>query len=209
MLGACSDWKVDSAALTARNATVAAGPDCASCHGYPLLDQNHDYHLNDAQGNKDLNGTITCMDCHSQSIKFRSVVLFDSIYEDTTGEKWRTLAHPHPGDKTTGGTVIRSMTFFGVDTLPQHQPIRMPARSGSKPKFQEFVTALAHMNEQVDVVFDSRNSDPARFSGDSASYNPSQESCSAIACHPGDKSYSWGSAAKGLPELKEDEGPNL
>jgi hypothetical protein len=72
------------------------------------------------------------------------------------------------------------------------------------------MTALAHMNRKVDVLFDARNSDSARFNGERASFNPKQETCSAVACHPGDKPYSFGSVAKGLPELKdqrEEESP--
>jgi len=205
-LSACGEWKTDASALTARTAMPAPGPDCASCHAYPLTDRNHAYHLDSAGGNKDLNGEITCLDCHSQSIRFQAVTVIDSIYQDTvTLEKFRTSSHPNPGDTTDGGKVIRSLFLFGVETLPQHHPLLMPARPGALPRFQEYMTTLAHLNHVVDVKFDSRNSDPAAFGGDSATYNPTQESCSAVACHPGSgpKVYSWGSKAKGLPELKE------
>ncbi|MDB5051239.1 MAG: hypothetical protein JWO30_4310 [Fibrobacteres bacterium] len=207
-LTGCGQWKVDSSELTARSASTGAGPDCAGCHAYPLMDRNHDYHLNKTAVNQELNGKITCMDCHSQSIRFHAITAFDSVYEDTTGERWGTLAHPGPGDTTAGGTVIRSMVFVRVDTLPQHQPIPMEDRPGAAPKFQEYITGLAHMNNKVDVVFDSRNSRPDEFEGDSASYNPTQETCSAVACHPGPKIYSWGSVAKGLPELKDKDPGN-
>ncbi len=206
LLMGCGDWKADSSALTARTATPAVGMDCAGCHAYPLTDRNHDYHLKDAGANRDLNGEITCLDCHSLSIQFQALTLFDSIYQDTSGEKWGTLSHPNADGKTTDGKIIRSLAFLGVDTLHQHHPRPMPARPGPAPKFQEYMTTLAHLNNTVDVKFDSRNSDPARFGGDSASYNPTQESCSAVACHPGPKVYSWGSVAKGLPELKDKNG---
>lgn len=210
LLTGCGEWKADTAALTARTAEAAPGMDCASCHAYPLKDRNHDYHLFQAGGNKDLNGEITCLDCHSHSIQSQFLTLYDSIYQDTsTGEKWRTLAHPNPGDATTDGKVIRSLTFIAVDTLHQNHPVPMPPRSGSVPLFQEYMTTLAHLNNTVDVSFDPGNSRPDRFNGDSAVYNPASETCSAVACHPGDKPYSWGSVAKGLPELvgEDEQGP--
>ncbi|MDQ3001625.1 MAG: hypothetical protein M3Y08_10235 [Fibrobacterota bacterium] len=203
-LGACGEWKMDSSELTARSSTPVMGPDCASCHGYPLKDLNHEYHLEKTAGNRDLNGKISCMDCHSQSIRFREVVLLDSVYEEASGEQYRTLIFPNPNDTSSDGNVIRRLLLLEVDTLPQHQPVPAPDRPGAKPRFQEYITALAHMNEKVDVVFDSRNSMPGRFAGQQASYNPTQETCSAVACHPGDKPYSFGSVSKGLPILKDD-----
>jgi hypothetical protein len=201
----CGEWKAENAELTARTAEPVAGMDCATCHAYPLTDRNHDYHLFKAGSNKDLNGEITCLDCHSLSLQSQAVVLFDSIYEDTTGEKWRTLAHPNPGATTKSGRVIRSMDFFGVDTLHQNHPLPAWPRPGPAPKFQEYLTTLAHLNHKIDVQFDARNSKPAEFEGDSARYNPTLETCSAVACHPGPKAYSWGSVAKGLPELKDKD----
>jgi hypothetical protein len=81
----------------------------------------------------------------------------------------------------------------------------MPDRPGAFPDFQEYVTSLAHMNGKVDVAFDPRNSDTAKFNGNSASWNPKQETCSAVACHPGPSAvYSFGSKAKNLPEITSD-----
>ncbi len=207
-LAACGEWNSDTAALTARSASAAQGPDCSSCHGYPLKDFNHDYHLNKATGNVDLNGRITCVDCHSQSIHWTPVTLFDTVYEEPDGEQWRTLDNPKATDTTKDGMVIRSLSLLKVDTLSRHLATPQPERPGAKPLFTEFVTALAHMNQQVDVVFDSKNSRPSKYNGDSASYNPTQETCSAVACHPSVKPYSWGSVAKGLPELKNKDPEN-
>jgi hypothetical protein len=203
-LSACGEWKMDSSQLTARSASPAMGPDCASCHGYPLQDLNHKYHLFETAGDRNLNGKITCLDCHGQSVGFRAVAHLDTVYEEASGEQYRTLKFPNPNDTSSDGNVIRSLPMLGVDTLPQHNPIPAPNRPGATPKFQEYITALAHMNDKVDVVFDSRNSDPARFAGQQASFNPAQETCSAVACHPGDKPYSFGSVSKGLPVLKDD-----
>lgn len=204
-LAACGELKGDAAALTARSAAPMEGLDCAACHGYPLKDLNHDYHLFEAVGDRDLNGAITCLDCHSQSLRSAAVVLFDSLYETPEGEKYGTVDNPNPGDTTKGkpSFVIRSLPLFRVDTLRQNHPVPAPKRPGAKPAFQEYLTSLAHMNQKVDVVFDPRMSDTARFQGLSASYNPKQETCSAVACHPGDKPYSFGSVAKNLPELKD------
>jgi hypothetical protein len=206
-LAACGEFKADTAVLTARSAAPMEGLDCAACHGYPLKDPNHDYHLFEAVGDRDLNGRITCLDCHSQSLRSAAVVLFDSLYETPEGEKYGTVENPNPGDTTTvkGGPnfVIRSLPLVGIDTLRQNHPVAAPARSGAKPAFQEYLTALAHLNQKVDVVFDPRMSDTVRFPGERASYNPKQETCSAVACHPGDKPYSFGSVAKNLPVLKD------
>ncbi|MEO6096638.1 MAG: hypothetical protein ABIW76_13440 [Fibrobacteria bacterium] len=206
-LSACNGWVEDPADLTARSAVQAAGPDCASCHGYPLKDLNHEYHLVEAVGNRDLNGAITCLDCHSQSVRAAAVVLIDSLYETPEGEKYGTVDFPNANDTTKGkpSFVIRSLPLVDIDTLHQNHPVSLGVRPGPKPLFQEYVTALAHMNRVVDVSFDSRNSDTIRFLGQKAAYNPAQETCSAVACHPGNKPYSFGSVAKGLPELKDLE----
>jgi hypothetical protein len=205
ILGACGDWKVDSSALTARTATPAEGPSCSSCHGYPLNDTNHVYHLIDLGKSKSVNGKISCLDCHSTAIRSQAVTLFDTVYEAPDGEQWRTLDHPNAGDLTSDGDVIRSLPLFGLDTLHENHPFPMPDRPGAKPKFQEYMTGLAHMNGNVDVVFDNRVSTPDKFAGKSAEYNPTAETCSAIACHPaGEKPYRWAAPSKGLKELNED-----
>jgi hypothetical protein len=203
LLGACGDFKMESSALTARTANPGPGPDCASCHGYPLEDYNHEYHLEKTAGNRKLNGKITCLDCHSASIRFRAVTVIDSVFQDTSGEQRPASEYPNASDTTPGGRLVRSLPLLKVDTLLQHRPFPAPDRPGPEPRFQEFITSLAHMNGNVDVVFDSRNSRPEEFDGDSASFNPTQETCSAVACHPGPKTYSWGSTAKGLPVLKK------
>lgn len=206
LLVGCDLWKNDSAILTARSTGPVLGSSCTACHGYPLKDKNHDYHLFKAGSNPELNGAITCLDCHAQSVKSQAVILFDTIYEDTaTLEKWRTLRHPGDTARTPDGLLIRALLFKGVDTLPQNHPVAMPNRPGTFPEFQEYVTSLAHMNGKVDVVFDPRNSQPAQFGGDSASYNPKMETCSALACHPGPGTvYSFGSKSKGLPMLDSE-----
>ncbi len=202
---ACENWIIDSDSLVSENPTFSQGMGCNTCHAYPLTDRNHNYHLTTASGNRLLNGPITCLDCHTRSLRSQTVISFDSIYQDTaTGEKSFTSLHPGATDRNSEGSIIRSLTLIQVDTLRQNHPIAQPERSGARPLFQEYVTSLAHLNGSVDVAFNPRNSDPAQFGGDSASFNPVQETCSAVACHPGGKDYRWFAPQKGLSRLPED-----
>jgi hypothetical protein len=178
---------------------------CDACHAYPLTDRNHDYHLATASASRLLNGPITCLDCHTHSLRSQTVVLFDTVYQDTaTGEKSFTSLHPAATDRNSKGRIIRSLTLIQVDTLRQNHPIAQPDRPGRQPLFQEYVTSLAHLNGVVDVAFNPKNSDPALYGGDSARFNPAQETCSAVACHPGGKDYRWAAPQKGLPRLPEE-----
>lgn len=209
-LAGCEPWKNDSAALTAKATAPVQGTNCAACHAYPLKDINHDDHLFKEPADYKLNGKITCLDCHANSIKSRVVVALDSIYGDDTSGTYHTINRPGDTARTLDRTKrIRDLPLKGIDTLTMNHPVAMPERPGAKPAFQEYVTTLAHMNGKVDVVFDPRNSAPAEFGGDSASYNPRQETCSAVACHPGSAGptsvYRWAAPSKGLPALPVQE----
>lgn len=205
-LAACGEWKNDPDSLTAKSTAPVLGASCSACHGYPLQDTNHDYHLFKAGSNQDLNGAITCLDCHANSIKSRAVTLFDSVFQDTaTLEIFFSLSHPGDSARTSEGKRIRSLDLLRVDTRIQNHPIAMPTRPGALPDFQEYLTSIAHMNGKVDVNFDPRNSNPVEFGGDSASFNPKMETCSALACHPGPGAiYRFSSAAKGLKQMDSD-----
>ena len=204
-LFACRDWRSASETLTARAQTQVQGIACDACHAYPLTDRNHDFHLTTASSNRLLNGRITCLDCHARSIQSQTVILIDTLYQDTaTGEKSFTLQHPNPQDTNSDGRIIRSLTLIRMDTLTQNHPIAQPERPGDQPEFQEYVTVLAHLNGTVDVAFDPRNSDPAQYGGDSASFDLRQETCSAVACHPGGQDYRWAAPHKGLPALPQE-----
>ncbi len=204
LLIACGDWKAPSDTLTARTASTSSGMACDACHAYPLTDRNHDYHLTIASSNRLLNGPITCLDCHSRSIGGEAVIVIDTVFQDTDGSRYFTSLHPDPEAATSGGKAIRSLSLLQVDTLHQNHPVPRPGRPGSHPQFQEYVTALAHLNGTVDVAFDPRNSDPAQYGGDSAVFNPESETCSAVACHPGGKDYRWAAPSKGLSALPEE-----
>jgi hypothetical protein len=202
---ACGEWKSSTEALSSKKTSSPLGMACDACHAYPLTDRNHDYHLTIASPNRLLNGPITCLDCHSRSIRSRTVVSLDTIYEDTaTGEKSFTSLHPGATDRNSEGRIIRSLTLIQVDTLRQNHPIAQPERPGARPLFQEYVTTLAHLNGSVDVAFHPKNSAPAQYGGDSASFNPLRETCSAVACHPGTEDFRWSAPSKGLPRLPEE-----
>jgi hypothetical protein len=209
-LAACGEWKNDAGELTARSASPAPGMACDACHAYPLLDKNHDYHLNTAPSNRDLNGRITCLDCHGRSIRGVPVVVIDTLFRDTvTSEGSFTSANPDPLARNSEGHIIRTQELARVDTLHQNHPVAQPGRPAAASGFQEYVTTLAHLNGTVDVAFDPRNSNPANWGGDTAFFNPKLETCSAVECHPaGEKVYRWAADRKGLPELPAADNPS-
>lgn len=203
-LGGC----LEKDELTARSAAVTAspGPDCASCHGYPLRDTNHLFHLFAAGPMKTVNGSITCLDCHATSLASRPFSVIDSIFVDSLGNEMSTYDSPR--------LARDSLRFVRVDTVHHDRPVRASDRPGRVNELVEYVTSLAHMNGKVDVVFHPRVSDTVgKWPGRKAEFNPVRETCSAVACHPGsanDASSSphWRFAApsKGLPELVGDSG---
>ncbi len=221
MLG-CGDWKVGAANLTARSTGDAQTPSCASCHPYPLNDSNHLYHLFAVSPDKRFNGKITCLDCHNQSIRWRIGAIPDTVFTDSLNN-YSTFDHPViPGVRSFADT-LRNYPLVRIDTLRLHLPYDVPKRSGSGNAagtnaavggndgsgdggghvIAEYMTALAHLNNTVDVEFDARISDTVRFKGQAAGFSPKEETCSAIACHPGDKPYRWAAPSKGLSVLKE------
>jgi hypothetical protein len=205
----CGDLKMDAAELTARApssgtaSSTQPGLDCASCHAYVLTDSNHLFHLFRTTPNYQLNGPITCLDCHATAIQSRPTALQDSIFADKDGVEWSALDYPViPGSPSQADTLRRDYTLARIDTLNRNLPLAVPARPGAAPErgLTEWMTGLAHMNGVVDVAFEPRVDDTAQFAGAHASYNPTQESCSAIACHPnGDKEWGFASPSKGLP----------
>ncbi|MDB5051246.1 MAG: hypothetical protein JWO30_4317 [Fibrobacteres bacterium] len=206
LLMACGEWKADSSGLTARTAAPVESANCASCHGYPLQDTNHVFHLFHTDENKRFNGPITCLDCHNRSLQYDIVTLVDTIYVDTTDSfpgNWSTVDFPDRDPRLTFEDTIRTFTIKRIDTLHQHRPIPLPERPGPPTSFTEYVTGLAHLNGAIDVEFDPKISDVARFGGEKAGFNPTEETCSAVACHPGDKPYRFAAPSKHLPEMKE------
>src|SRR5262245_20286013 len=93
LLGGCdlaSRWTPD-ASLSASGDKPPAVPDCASCHAYPLHDLHHGYHLLSPNanytnlGHPQLNGAMTCLDCHFQSIRHFAFDKPDSIWIGSDG----------------------------------------------------------------------------------------------------------------------------
>jgi hypothetical protein len=193
---ACGDWKNDPDSLTARTSAAAVpGPDCSSCHAYVLNDSNHLFHFFKADSNKSINGAVTCLDCHARSIAWKETPLPDSIFVDSFGGFWSSLDYPK-------SAAIRTYRLERIDTVRQHRPIPEKPEPGRIPAYREYATALAHMNGRVEVAFDPRVTDTSKYSGASAAYNPSQETCSAVACHERQNPYRWAAPSKGLPGLK-------
>ncbi|MBW8886152.1 MAG: hypothetical protein JF616_00225 [Fibrobacteres bacterium] len=192
---------MDSESLTARLPDPVVGMGCSRCHPYSLSDDNHFTHLVFFSGEnvKQVNGPITCLDCHATSLQRTTVILLDSLYMDSAGFVWSSV--DFKGVRPPGKLVR-------VDTIVQHHPIpsqRLPPAQG---ELQEWVTGLAHMNGQVDVVFDSTVSNPQRFGGARAEFNPKLETCSAVNCHVHEGAYRFEACSKGLPGLEGDSVPD-
>jgi hypothetical protein len=100
-----------------------AGPDCASCHAYPLRDVLHAYHLMSSTVNRDnlgqpeLNNITTCMDCHFNSVRHFSFVHSDTVWGDSAGNE--IMQHTLPSDKIlkiTDYPGYRPLGTFAADT---------------------------------------------------------------------------------------------
>lgn len=199
----CDSWLPNEPALTARTDSPPVLADCASCHLYPVGGVNHQFHLMHADSVKSGNGGITCLDCHSHSLKERDVIVRDSLYRDAAGRMFSAYdsgAAPWFRDSVAGGRYALAR----VDTLVHHRPIPAPSVPGRVTFLQEWLTAGDHLNGVVDIRFDDNNSDLVRFAGQAAAYDPLQETCSAVACHTHDTPYRWPAPSKGLPGLNVD-----
>lgn len=195
---------LDQGDLNARATAAPAGPNCASCHPYPLNDIHHAYHLFQADTlriTKNINGRITCLDCHSSSMASREHLLLDSICIDALKPSgWSSIDESADFRACMAGNPLAR-----VDTIRQHRPVPLPARPGEEPVLEEWMTSLAHLNNVVDVKFDPRVSDTLeRPAG--ALWDASSLTCSAVACHEHHGHYRWASPSRGLPGLHGHEG---
>lgn len=186
----------DSASLQAVSPTRPAGMGCSECHQYALQDKNHFTHLiyNAGVYVKQANEFVTCLDCHRTSLQLTTEVLFDSIYLDSVGALWSSVDWKGSGQQPPG-TLVR------VDTLRQHHPVPQNDKPLPEGELREWVTGLAHLNGKVDVDFDSSASDPVRYHGARAEFNPKLETCSAVSCHIHDGPYRFEACSKGFPEI--------
>lgn len=192
---------VDSGSLTARMPGTDASMGCSECHPYSLSDDNHYTHLVLFSGEnvKHVNGPITCLDCHATSLQSTTVIVLDSLYQDSTGFVWSSVDFK---GVLPPGKLVR------VDTLVQHRPIPAKSLPPAEGGLQAWVTGLAHMNGKVDVAFDPRVDNPGRFGGARAGFNPKLETCSAVNCHVHDGAYRFEACSKDLPDLEGGPGPD-
>ena len=195
LLAAFSACRHETNGLTSVSNAAHSGPDCASCHAYPLLDTNHVFHLFETDSSITNNRPITCLHCHNTSIRGRDTAFQDSIFLDPNGNEFHSLDFPDIPE-------IRAYPLSRVETLVRNRPIAMPPRPGREPEIREWMTSLAHLNGVVDVVFDPSSIDTSRFRGAAASFNPKEATCSAMACHPNQGPYRWAVPSRNLPILK-------
>lgn len=194
LLSACLR-PLDPGELTRTAASPPAAAECSACHAYPLQDPNHRYHLVEmVLYVKKVNGPVTCLDCHRNSIRSETVILLDSIFRDSNGSVQSSLDQP-------SSVWVRNGTLVRVDTVVQRHPVPSGRSAPSDPELREWLTGLSHLNGRVDVDFDPAVSDTARFHGERAQYNPAMETCSAVSCHPRSGEYRFPACSKGLPAL--------
>ncbi|MEO6095864.1 MAG: hypothetical protein ABIW76_09320 [Fibrobacteria bacterium] len=195
LLAAFSGCRNETPGLTSVSKAAQSGPDCASCHAYPLRDTNHVYHLFETSSSITNNRPITCLHCHNTAIMGRDTAFQDSIFLDPNGNEFHALDFPDIPE-------IRGYPLVRVETLVRNRPIAMPPRPGPEPVISEWITSVAHMNGVVDVVFDPSSIDTSRFRGAPAEFNPKTSTCSAMACHPNQGPYRWAIPSRNLPILK-------
>ena len=194
---------LDQGDLSARTTASQAGAACASCHAYPLRDLHHQYHLFNADTLrivKNVNGRITCVDCHADAMASQTHLLLDSICVDALKPSgWSSF-----DEQTDFRKCLQSNPLGRVDTLRQHRPVPMPPRPGEVPILEEWMTGMAHMNGRVDVKFDIRVSDTLLYPG-GAEWNADALTCSAVACHEHAGHYRWAIPSQGLPGMRGHE----
>jgi hypothetical protein len=191
ILTACMEFGESSQDLTAKASGPMPGPNCAACHGYPLQDVNHSYHLHELDSSLTSDRPVTCLHCHDRSIAARMETHPDSVFRDAMGNEFRALDFPDDQE-------LRTFPLARVDTLVLRRAVPAPPRKGPLPAMREWMTALAHMNGVVDVDFNRTSHDTSRFQGARATFNPEMQTCSAVACHPVPGAYRWPIPSRGL-----------
>jgi hypothetical protein len=188
--------------MNANGQMAKQGPNCASCHNYPLSDVHHAYHLLSSNvdrkqiENPKLNGMTTCMDCHFNSIRHFSITRNDTIWGDANGNEIFDL--PGPTDKVLrieAYKVFRPLPYGMVDTtrgrFVSDSLDTVAVHQFALGQIVEWMTGSSHMNGKVDVVMAPNNV----LVADSlpTAYRPKDYSCSTVACHSINELYRWGS----------------
>jgi hypothetical protein len=200
--------KADPAAILAQSQGPVTGPDCASCHAYPLQDVQHQYHLVAANvnrnnlGHPELNGLTTCMDCHFNSVRSFGYIHSDTTWMDSNGVE--VEGHSSPSDRV-----------MKIENFPRWSPVPYAAtkaadgearaqeidsllfREARLGKLLAWMTARDHQDGRVQVTFSPNvltRPDPG-----STAYRPADQSCSSVACHATHEArYRWKDPARGL-----------
>ncbi len=199
----CQGWIPNEPSLASRTGASPVNSDCSSCHAYPVGGVNHQFHLLHADSLKLGNGPITCLDCHRTSLREKDVTLYDSVFADSHGQS--ASAYDAGTRSSFRDSIARGAYLLArVDTLIHHRPIPVPLDTLRVTFLQEWMTGMDHLNGVLDIRFDAANSDTARYRGRSAVYDPTLETCSAVACHKHDDPYRWPAPSKGLGGLNVD-----
>lgn len=197
----------DVGVLVGNSIIPSKSPDCASCHAYPPPDVHHMFHLFGPNANfhvldvSNLNGVVTCMDCHFNSVLHFSYIRLDSVWVDVNGNEslvrknstdrlariqtYKRFKPMHsPADDSTLGVALAN----SLDSL-----IHKSAETGA---LLQWMTSRAHNNGKVEVAFPPNAvTDEAALT---TAYHPQDFSCSSIACHTVQGLYRWPNPARGL-----------
>jgi hypothetical protein len=224
----------DTAPLTSKNSnSTPAQPSCSSCHPYALNDVNHFWHLSAMadslnQTHVRLNGTITCMDCHFNSIQHFHYIRIDTIWIDSNGKY--TYQQTYPNEPIVqidtfdsyrpvpSGTTDTTSSFGVKRTNPTNLPdsLRTLGQVDTTRGLllgQEVDTLIARYAAVGQLV--SWRTGRAHNNGQvdvsfppnnlvnpaaaSTDYNPTEYSCSEVACHTYTHGkYRWPLPARGI-----------
>lgn len=162
----------EKALVDSNDAGIGAAPNCASCHAYPPDEGSHRHHLfskdlmEKMSQKPGLNGLMTCMDCHQSAIAHFSV----------DGKSFRPL--PYSNVDTARGAALAAE----IDVL-----IRSYLK---KNEMVPWRTSRKHFDRHLDIEF--AENDVVAGHSTTASFNPKNLTCSAIACHESlSDAYRW------------------
>ena len=197
----------DKLAMTGKSVAPADAPECASCHAYPPADLRHMFHLYGPNANThvleipQLNGLVTCMDCHFTSIRHFSYGHQDTIWVDATGKESRIRLNP-----TYRMLRIETFQLFRPLNSRASNPAQGEAlaiaidsqmfRSNRKGELMQWITDRTHNNGKLEVSFPPNAvTHPESLA---TAFRPRDASCSAVACHSVPGRYRWLNPEKGL-----------